>query len=92
MSSKPAQTATQRNNPSHLFASNRGKGQNASMTSDTIAGDLAAFKRSGGRIEVLGTTPIRANISSFRSRGNAQSKRPTAAKAAAKTAAKKASG
>ena len=89
MSSKPARTTTQRNNPSHLFASNRGRNQNVSMTSDTIADDIAAFKKSGGRIEVLGTTPIRANISAFRSRGNTQRKRPTAAKPAA---AKKATG
>ncbi len=86
MSSKRTARATQRNNPSHLFASSRGKSQTGSMTSDTIAGDLAAFKKSGGRIEVLGTTPIRANISSFRSRGNAQSKRATTAKPAAKKA------
>ncbi|MGY0556628.1 MULTISPECIES: hypothetical protein [unclassified Lysobacter] len=89
MSRKPAQTATKRNNPSHLFASNKRKNQNSSMTSDTIADDIAAFKKSGGRIEVLGTTPLRANIPAFRSRGNAQRKRPAAAKPAA---AKKANG
>ncbi|HUH90640.1 MAG TPA: hypothetical protein VLZ76_08305 [Lysobacter sp.] len=89
MSRKPAKTTTTRNNPSHLFASNKGKNQNGSMTSDTIADDIAAFKKRGGRIEVLGTTPIRANISAFSSRGNAQRKRPAAAK---KAVAKKATG
>lgn len=29
------------------------------MTSQRIAADLAAFKKSGGRIEVLGNTPLR---------------------------------
>ncbi|WP_243708166.1 hypothetical protein [Luteimonas arsenica] len=31
----------------------------AHLTSQRIATDLAAFKKSGGRIEVLGNTPLR---------------------------------
>lgn len=31
----------------------------AHLTSQRIAADLAAFKKSGGRIEVLGNTPLR---------------------------------
>ena len=31
----------------------------AQLTSQRIAADLAAFKKAGGRIEVLGNTPLR---------------------------------
>lgn len=31
----------------------------AHLTSQRIAADLAAFKKAGGRIEVLGNTPLR---------------------------------
>jgi len=51
----------------------------AHLTSQRIAADLAAFKKSGGRIEVLGNTPLRPYTSRTTSR-------KTAAKTAAKTA------
>ncbi len=41
---------------SQLFAGKVPKDRNASMTSERIAGDLDAFHKAGGRIEVLGTT------------------------------------
>lgn len=53
------------------------------ITSESIAADLATFRKRGGRIEVLGNTPLRANVTAFRSKGNAPHN-PVAAKAAAK--------
>lgn len=49
---KPAAGGTR-----HLFAGARTASDRASsMTSERIAQDLASFRSSGGRIEVLGTT------------------------------------
>lgn len=53
------------------------------ITSESIAADLAAFRKQGGRIEVLGNTPLRVNVTAFRSKGNTQRKQ-----AAAQTAVK----
>ncbi len=57
------------------------KNPNAGITSETIAADLTAFRKQGGRVEILGNTPLRsqANVTGFRSRGN------TARKTAAST-------
>ncbi len=49
-------TALPPSNTSHLFAGRKSNDRGASMTSDRIASDLAAFRKSGGRIEVLGVT------------------------------------
>lgn len=54
----------------------RGSGSSASssaahLTSQRIASDLAAFKKSGGRIEVLGNTPLRPYTSRTTSRKTA---------------------
>ena len=49
-------------------------------THQSIAADIAAFRRRGGRIEVLGNTPLRAHPSSpFRSSPE-QRKAPTPVK------------
>lgn len=86
MSTQPTQTATQRSTTSSLFRSGRGKAPGRTLTSATIAADIAAFKKRGGRIEILGVTPYRAHVSSaFRSRANTQGK---AAAASGKAAAK----
>ena len=53
------------------------------ITSESIAADLAAFRKQGGRIEVLGNTPLRVNVTAFRSKGNTQRKQASA-KAAVK--------
>lgn len=46
-------------------------------THQSIAADIAAFRKRGGRIEVLGNTPLRAHVTSpFRS-SPAQRKPPT---------------
>ncbi|PBJ81750.1 hypothetical protein CMZ84_13730 [Lysobacteraceae bacterium NML93-0399] len=58
--SPAATTASQSPAPSdtrHLFAGPRKANERgASVTSERIAHDLAQFRKSGGRIEVLGTT------------------------------------
>ena len=58
-------------------SSRKADGANA-LTSERIADDLAAFRKSGGKIEVLGNTKV------FKSMG------PMAAASKAKAAAKKA--
>ena len=74
MSSKSTQTASKHSNTSRLFSSGKGKGPSRSLTSDTIADDIAAFKKRGGRIEVLGNTPLHspARASAARSKENLQ--------------------
>ena len=86
-STKPASTTTRtpsRTASAPLRRRSTGSAKNASngITSESIAADLAAFRKQGGRVEVLGNTPIRprVNATAFRSRGN------TARKAATKTA------
>ncbi|MGY1457860.1 MULTISPECIES: hypothetical protein [unclassified Luteimonas] len=53
------------------------------LTSQRIAADLASFKKSGGRIEVLGNTPLRPYTSRTTSRKTAVAK-PAADAPAAK--------
>jgi hypothetical protein len=85
MSKKSAKTVNSPNNPSHLFAGTS-KNPNRSICSESIAADISAFKKSGGRIEVLGTTPlrVRATPSTFRSKGNTPAAPAAPAAAAAK--------
>lgn len=89
MSSNSNQTATKRSNPSRLFSSgsrNQGRG----ITSKTIAADIAAFKKNGGHIEVLGNTPFRTHSPvAFRSKATATAARRKSRAAAAKATAKK---
>ncbi len=54
--------------------SSRGKAAGLNITSQSIASELAAFRKQGGRIEVLGNTPLRANVTAFSSKGNIQHK------------------
>ncbi len=91
MSSQPVSSATPTTNSS-LFRRARGKSSAQPLTSAMIAADIAAFKKRGGRIEVLGVTPYRPQVhSAFRSRANsARNKAATPAaskRAATKTAA-----
>lgn len=52
-----SQPPPSQSNTRHLFAGGRKPNERgASMTSERIANDLAQFRKSGGRIEVLGTT------------------------------------
>ncbi len=74
MSSKSTPAVTKHSATSRLFGSGKGKNSSRSMTSDTIADDIAAFKKRGGRIEVLGNTPLHspARASAARSKQNIQ--------------------
>lgn len=73
MSRQPTQAASKRSNPSHLFGTSQGKNSRRGMTSADIAGDIAAFKKNGGRIEVLDNTPLRSHQpTTFRSKANLQ--------------------
>ena len=56
----------------------------AHLTSQRIAADLAAFKKAGGRIEVLGNTPLRPYTTSRSTTRKATKVAPKAAKAGAK--------
>lgn len=86
MSRTTTQAATKRSATSHLFGPARGK-TTSRITSDTIAEDIAAFKKNGGRIEVLGNTPPRPRVqgSAFRSKTTKRATRAPAAKKAAKS-------
>lgn len=89
-STKPATTTPKTRTSAPLRRRSTGSAKNANngITSETIADDLAAFRKDGGRVEVLGNTPIRprVNATAFRSRGN--TKRKAATKPAASTAKK----
>src|SRR5690606_40509792 len=64
MPRKATKATTKRNTTSHLSA-RPAKGQDVgrNLTSDTIAADIQAFRKQGGRIEVLGNTPLnRVNV------------------------------
>ncbi|HEY4531396.1 MAG TPA: hypothetical protein VIG97_13910 [Luteimonas sp.] len=54
----------------------------AHLTSQRIAADVAAFKKSGGRIEVLGNTPLRP----YTARSTTRKATKVAPKAAARSA------
>jgi hypothetical protein len=77
------------NSTSHLSARpSKAKDVGRNLTSETIAADLSAFRKQGGRIEVLGNTPLSAtNVTAFRSKTDAQRK-TTATPATAAPAAK----
>ena len=78
MQAKAAKPRT--TSPAPLRRSNTSKGASFHITSESIAADLAAFRKQGGRIEVLGNTPLRAHVSSpFRS-SPGQRKPPTPVK------------
>lgn len=87
MSSKPTRTPSKRSNPS-IFSRRQTKGQSQHLTSEAIAADIAAFKKRGGRIEVLGNTPYRPHLASTTFRSNVKSKRKAATATAAKSTAR----
>lgn len=89
MSRSNTKTATATTTQRSSAPLRRGSGSRASanaphLTSQRIAADLAAFKKAGGRIEVLGNTPLRPL--SYSARSSARKAAPTAksAKAAKK--------
>lgn len=91
MPSKPTKAVIPPTSTSHLFArQSKAKDQSRSMTSETIADDLLAFRKQGGRVEVLGTTPLRmhVNVSTSRSKANASKTASTEAGSTKASAAK----
>ena len=53
--STPVAPAVPPSKTSHLFAS-RPTGKNTAITRERIAADIEAFRKAGGKIEVLGVT------------------------------------
>ena len=64
-----------------------GKGNHANLSREAIADHLAAFRKRGGRIEVLGNTPLRASVPpASRSKSAAAKAAPAKSAAAVKVA------
>ena len=76
MQAKAAKPRT--TSPAPLRRSNTSKGASFHITSESIAADLAAFRKQGGRIEVLGNTRSLKKIGSDAT--NAQSAESAGAK------------
>lgn len=54
--SRPKKAAIPPSNTSHLFGGRKAVDRSGGMTRERIADDLEAFRKAGGRIEVLGVT------------------------------------
>lgn len=67
----PATPARARATSAPLRRTSSAAASAAHLTSQRIAADLAAFKKRGGRIEVLGNTPLRPYTSRTTSRKTA---------------------
>ena len=89
MSSTPKPNPTRPISNSQTFQQQKAKPGNRVLTSEAILDDIAEFKKRGGRIDVLGNTPLRTNTASaaFTSRSTAANKKsPTPVAEAGKTA------
>ena len=84
MSGKSTQVVSKHSTTSRLFGSGKGKSLSRSMTSETIADDIAAFKKYGGRIEVLGNTPLRTRTQTTAPRSKDNPQTATSGKASAR--------
>lgn len=76
----PAPTRARATAPLRRKSSGAAATSAAQLTSQRIASDLAAFKKAGGRIEVLGNTPLRPYSSRTASRKTAATPAAKAAK------------
>ena len=82
MSSKPNPSPTpapsRAPSRSQTFSRQKPKPGDRAITSEAILRDLAEFKKRGGRIDVLGNTPLRTSATSaaFHSRSTAANKKP----------------
>ena len=81
MSSQPKSSPTRTGSTSQTFARQKAKPGDRVLTSETILRDIAEFKKRGGRIDVLGNTPLRTKNTStaFHSRSSAAGKKPPTA-------------
>ena len=87
MSNKSASTASKPSNPS-VFSRRQTKTASLDLTSEAIAADIAAFKKRGGRIEVLGTSAYRSHLASSTYRSNVKAKREATTEADTKNTAR----
>lgn len=76
--SSESTSATKRSTPS-AFSRNRAKTASRHLTSEVIAADIAAFKKRGGSIEVLGNTCHRYGVAATALRSSEASKTKAAA-------------
>lgn len=74
----PPKASTRSTSSSQPGRSSPGKATGLHITSQSIASDLAAFRKQGGRIEMLGNTPLRPSTTAFTSKGDTQQKTPPA--------------
>lgn len=65
--------ATPRKHSNPPLVASKGKEDRSGLSSEAIAADIAAFRKDGGRIEVLGNTPFRSNVTPFRSKSSGTS-------------------
>lgn len=80
----PRKATTARSTSSKLKQPTASKSVSFDITSESIATDLAAFRKQGGKVEVLGNTPMRVNVTAFRSKGNTERKKAADAPKAVK--------
>lgn len=59
---RPKKISIPPSSTSHLFGGRKPLDRGGNVTSERIADDLEAFRKSGGRIEVLGTTRVLKTI------------------------------
>ena len=78
MSSKPSPSPSRPASRSQTFSRQKAKPGDRVLTSEAILRDIAEFKKKGGRIDVLGNTPLRTSATSaaFHSRSTAANKKP----------------
>ncbi len=81
MSSKPKSSPARASSASQTFSRQKAKPGDRVLTSEVILRDIAEFKKRGGRIDVLGNTPLRTKNTStaFHSRSSAAGKKPPTA-------------
>lgn len=60
---------------SQTFQTQKAKPGNRVLTSEAIHDDIAEFKRRGGRIDVLGNTPLRTTSPAANSRSTAANRK-----------------
>lgn len=78
MSSLPKPNPSKRVSHTQNFPRAKAKPGDRVLTSEVILDDIAEFKKRGGRIDVLGNTPLRTSSTStaFTSRSTAVNKKP----------------
>ena len=59
---RPKKISIPPSSTSHLFGGRKPADRGSNVTSERIADDLEAFRKSGGRIEVLGTPRVLKTI------------------------------